>query len=165
MGAIPLTIVTNDETTEIKSEFISRQRDLESQIARIDNLITDLISHKLSLENANRQIEQMAVNEKDGAKRGKLYFAMRTNIELLTKVFGAISDLENIKFRYNKEIDDVIEKKTRIVFIDIKRLNEKLSDNAGNLSEFFDRLSNAMNSPSNRKAITQDLNSNPDYKL
>jgi hypothetical protein len=164
MGAIFLgnVYIKNEE---IQSEFISRQKNLESQIDHLDRFVTDLISHKISLENANRQIEQMASSEKDGVKRGKLYHALRNNIELLTKIFNSISELESIKFKYHKEIDGVIEQKIRIIAIDIRRLEEKRDSDDIDLVGFFEKLSNVISSPTKRKVITQELNSDPEYKL
>ena len=96
-------VITN---IEIQNELENRRKDLEAQIDHLDRFIIDLTSHKLSLENANRQIEMLANVETDASKRGKFYTALRMNIELLTKIFDSISKIENIKHSYHKEIDD-----------------------------------------------------------
>ena len=86
-----------DSKTEIKTEFSERKKQLEQQIDHLDNFITDLKSHKISLENANRQLEQLAVQETDAVKKAKYFAAIRTNIELLTKIFNSMSELESKK--------------------------------------------------------------------
>lgn len=84
-------------SSDIQTEIINRQERLEAQIDHLDKFITDLTAHKISLENANRQIEKLAQTETDANKRGKYYTVLRINIELLTKIFNSISELESIK--------------------------------------------------------------------
>ena len=57
---------------EIQTELGDRQKALDAQIDHLDRWITDLTSHKLPLENANRQIEKLAAVEQDPGKRGNL---------------------------------------------------------------------------------------------
>ena len=151
---------------EIQGELVGRQKSLDSQINHLDNFVTDLISHKISLENANRNLEQMAVAEKDPVKRSKFYFAIRENIELLTKIFNSISDLENIKHRYHKEIDDVITNKIKLIAVDIRRIEDKIADGSGDLTSFFEKLGNVM--VNSNKAVTNTtaaLENDPEYKM
>jgi hypothetical protein len=151
---------------EIQGEFNDRQRSLDVQINHLENFVTDLISHKLSLENANRSMEQMAVAEKDPTKKAKLYFAIRENIELLTKIFHVISEFENIKHRYHKEIDEVVANKIKIIAIDIRRIEDKLNDGSGDVMSFFEKLGNVMaNSKKTIPTATASLENNPEYKM
>jgi len=62
-----------------------RKKELECQLDHLDKFVTDLRSHKISLENVNQQLEQLASRESDASKRAKYYVAIRSNIELLTK--------------------------------------------------------------------------------
>ena len=153
---------------EIQIELIGRQNSLDAQIDHLERFITDLVSHKISLENANRQIEQLANAEQDPSKKGKYYTALRINIELLTKIFDSISKLETIKHNYHKEIDDVIVNKIKLIAIDIRKLDEMKTGGGEDLVGFFEKLGNAManlgkgtttNSP---KTV---VDTNPEYKL
>lgn len=152
---------------EIQGELVNRQKSLDSQIDHLDKFVTDLISHKISLENANRNLEQLAIAEKDQTKRSKYYFAIRENIELLTKIFNSISDLENIKHRYHKEIDDVIANKIKFIAVDIRKIEDKISDGSGDISSFFEKLANAMSNPtkSNTNTAISTLENDPEYKM
>ena len=154
---------------EIQTELVGRQNNLESQIDHLDRFITDLTSHKLSLENANRQIEKMALAEQDSTKKGKYYTAIRANIELLTKVFDSIARLENIKHSYHKEIDDVIVNKVKLIAIDIRKLDETLKGGEGDLVTFFEKLGAAMagtrKGEENPAIKNTTINTDPEYKL
>ena len=151
---------------EIQGELGGRQKDLDAQISHIARFVDDLISHKISIENANRHLEQMAMAEKDSAKKNKYYYAIRENIELLTKIFNSISDLENIKYRYNKEIDDVIANKIKIIAIDIRRIDDKIGDGSGDLVAFFEKLSSVMSNPNKVTTNTAAvLENDPEYKM
>jgi len=156
-----------DSKIEIKSEFAQRKIQLEQQIDRIDNFITDLKSHKISLENANRQLEQIVSQETDTVKKVKYYTAVRSNIELLVKIFSSISELESVKHRYHKEINDITIGKFKLVDVDIRKLDERLNSGGENLSEFFEKLGNAMSGlgklPAN--TIKTNLENDPEYKL
>jgi len=159
-------IVDIDNKNEIHSEFEQRKKELECQLDHLDKFVTDLRSHKISLENVNQQLEQLASKESDASKRAKYYVAIRSNIELLTKIFNSISELESIKHRYHKEIDDIMLEKIRLFNIDMRKL-EGLKDGGENLVEFFEKLSNAM-SNSNKfqnDIIKSSLQKNPEYKL
>jgi DNA repair ATPase RecN len=158
---------------EIQTELVGRQNSLESQVDHLDRFIQDLVSHKLSLENANRQIEQLAQAETDPTKRGKYYTTLRINIELLTKIFDSIAKLETIKHNYHKEIDDVIVNKIKLIAIDIRRLDEMKTNGGEDLVGFFEKLGNAManigkdkdkiGSVSNK--VETEMANSPEYKL
>lgn len=152
---------------EIQNELGDRQKALDAQIDHLDRWITDLTSHKLSLENANRQIEQMAIAETDATKRAKYYISIRMNIELLTKIFDSISKIEGIKYNYHKEIDDVIMGKIKLIAIDIRKLEEALKDGSGDLVGFFEKLGVAMSKAGKGEQIpAQAVTTNdPEYKL
>lgn len=154
-------------SSEIQSEYVERRRSLESQIDHLDNLIRDLLSHKIALENANRQIEKLTHVEQDSNKKRKLFELLRENIELLTKVFNAISELESIKYRYHKEIDDVITDKFKLIAIDIRKIDERMKDGNGDLTVFFEKLGNVMSNLDRKETISiqQKLDDNPEYKL
>jgi DNA repair ATPase RecN len=156
-----------DSKAEIKIEFSERKKQLEQQIDHLDNLITDLKSHKISLENANRQLEQLASQETDAVKKAKYFAAIRTNIELLTKIFNSMSELESIKHRYHKEINDITIGKFRLLDVDIRKIDEGLRNGGENLSEFFEKLGNAMSGLSKAQAntIKTNLDKDPEYKL
>lgn len=159
---------TTITSVDIQNEIVSRQQSLEAQITHLDNFIIDLTSHKISLENANRQIEKLAKSETDVNKRGKYYTVLRINIELLTKIFNSISELESIKHKYHKEIDDVIISKIKLVAIDIRKIEEGLKHGEGDLSEFFEKLGNAMSNVNKSGAtdtIKTNLDNDPEYKL
>lgn len=152
---------------EIQIELSDRQKALDAQIDHLDRFITDLTSHKLSLENANRQIEQMAIAETDASKRAKYYISIRMNIELLTKIFDSISKIESIKYNYNKEIDDVIVGKIKLIAIDIRKLEEALKDGSGDLVGFFEKLGTAMAKVGKGESIPAQaaVTNDPEYKL
>ncbi len=152
---------------DIQSELIKRQNALDAQIDHLDKFITDLISHKISLENANRQIEQIATAETDPAKKGRYYNMLRMNIELLTKIFNSISELESIKHRYHKEIDDVLGNKFKLIAVEIRKIEDRLKDGDTQLVDFFEKLGNAMSNlgkPGGTQ-IKTNLDSDPNYKL
>ena len=165
--------ITTIPKAEIQSELVGRQNALDAQIDHLDRFITDLISHKLSLENANRQIEQLAHAETDPAKRGRYYTTLRVNIELLTKIFDSIAKLETIKHNYNKEIDDVIVNKIKLIAIDIRKLDEMKTGGGEDLVGFFEKLGVAManlgkggSTLSTKSSLSNDpVNNDPEYKL
>lgn len=152
---------------EIQTELGDRQKALDAQIDHLDRFVTDLVSHKISLENANRQIEKLASAEQDATKRGRYYTSLRMNIELLTKIFDSISKLENIKHNYHKEIDDVIVNKIKLVAIDIRKLDEALKGGDGDLVGFFEKLGSAMSNlgKGGSTNIKTSITSDPEYKL
>ncbi len=152
---------------EIQIELKDRQKALDAQIDHLERFITDLISYKISLENANRQIEKLASAEPDIIKRNKYYKALRVNIELLTKIFDSISKLEHIKHQYHKEIDEVILDKIKLIAVDIRKLDERSSDGDGNLVGFFEKLGNAMSNLNKGESsvINSSITYDSDYKL
>ena len=154
-------------TGQIEKEFSDRQGNLETQIDHLDRFIQDLVVHKLMLENANRQIEILANNERDASKKRSYYHTMASNVELLTKVFNSISELENIKYRYHKEIDDVLHTKIRLTVIDIQKLINKLESTEDNLLSFFEKLGNVLSNPQKMKQTINQIDtvSNPEYEL
>jgi len=155
------------QSSDIQQEFITRQKHLEAQIDHLDLFITDLTSHKISLENANRQIEQLALAEKDATKRGKFYTTLRMNIELLTKIFNSISELESIKHRYHKDINEVVYNKLKLINIDIRKIEESLKDNNMDMIGFFEKLGNAMSNltKAGSTPVKTELENKPEYKL
>ena len=156
-----------ENKTAIVAEFSERRTKLEQEIDHLDNFIIDLKSHKISLEHVNSQLEQLAAQEQDRNKRTKFFVAIRANIELLTKIFNSISELENIKQRYHKELNDVMTNKIKLVEIDIRKLEEGLKNGSENLSEFFEKLGNALSNSNRQQSqqIEKKLDENPDYKL
>jgi hypothetical protein len=153
---------------EIQTELGDRQKALDAQIDHLDRWITDLTSHKLSLENANRQIEKLAAVEQDPGKRGKFYLSLRLNIELLTKIFDSISKIETIKHNYHKEIDDVIVNKIKLIAIDIRKLDETKPGGEGDLVGFFEKLGTAMSKMGRAETAPPEitnLTNDPEYKL
>jgi len=155
-----------DNRTEIKAEFLQRKNQLEQQIDHLDNFITDLTSHKISLENANRHIEHLITLEKDQIKKSKYFHAIRNNIELLTKVFNSISEIESIKHRYYKEINEITISKFKLIDVDIRRINEKIRDGGQeNLSVFFEKLKDTLSGSKISNKEESNLNKDPEYKL
>lgn len=154
--------------TEVRTELVKRQDRLESQIDHLDRFIIDLTSHKISLENANRQIEQLITTEQDPIKKAKLFLSIRMNIELLTKIFDSIAKLETIKYNYNKEIDDVIVGKIKLIAIDIRKLDEAIKNGGDvDLGSFYEKLGNAM-ATYGKAGVTNiktELVNDPTYKL
>lgn len=152
--------------SEIQIELVGRQNNLESQIDHLDRFIIDLTSQKISLENANRQIEKMASMETDIGKKSKYYTALRTNIELLTKIFDSISKIESIKYNYHKEIDDVIMGKIKLIAIDIRKLDENVKSGDGDLVTFFEKLNSAISTLGKSGSTAKNtLTNDPEYKL
>lgn len=150
------------QNDEVKEEISKRSAILETQIIHINNLTNDLMKHKINIENANQVIEQLIKNEKDNDKKYKLYGTLKTNVELITKIFSSISELENIRYRYHKEIDDIMLNKFRI-------LKDKLDNSATSLGSFMQKLNDVMtNNTSPTNIITQEqtaLQSDINYKL
>lgn len=152
---------------EIQTELGDRQKALDAQIDHLGRFVLDLVSHKLSLENANRQIEQLAMAETDPTKKGKYYTQLRVNIELLTKIFDSISKIESIKYNYHKEIDDVIVGKIKLIAIDIRKLDEAIKDGATDLVGFFEKLGSVMTRIGKGESIPAQavIVNDPEYKL
>lgn len=151
---------------EILQDFAGQQTSLEQQIDVLNRRILSLQSHILSLEQTNNVLEQMAQSEKDVTQRSRLYGAIRNNIELLTKVYGVIKEFEDVRFRYHKEIDDVLFNKYKLVAVDIRRIEEKLNDtSSGDLIGFFEKLSSTMSSTEKREQIKSSLDDKPEYRL
>jgi hypothetical protein len=152
---------------QIEDDFSNRQLNLDTQIDHLDRFIQDLVVHKLMLENANRQIEILANNERDATKKRYLYKAISENVELLTKVFNSISELENIKYKYHKEIDDILHNKIKLTVIDIQKLINKIDSAEDNLLGFFEKLGNVLSNPQKMKQSNNQINisSNPEYEL
>jgi hypothetical protein len=152
---------------EIQTELGDRQKALDAQIDHLDRWIRDLTSHKISLENANRQIEMLAMAETDSGKKGKFYLQLRLNIELLTKIFDSISKIESIKYNYHKEIDDVIVGKIKLIAIDIRKLDEALKDGSGDIVGFFEKLGSAMSKIGKGEPLPAQavIVNDPEYKL
>ena len=147
------------ESQEFTEEIGGRIGELDNHINNINNLIMDLKKHKLSIEGANLTLESLVKNEQDKMKKLKFYGIIKTNVELLTKIFSAIAEMENIKFRYNKEIDDVILNKHRI-------LKEKLNKNNNSIEDFLEKLSGTyVNHPQAVQACKEEILDDPKYNL
>ncbi len=150
---------------EISSKFEDQRSQLDAQITQLGSRILSLQKHIISLEHANSVLDQLAKNEKDGTKIKQYYGAMKQNIELLAKLYEVIKEYEGIKFKYYKEIDDIMISKYRMISVDIKKLEERLNG-ADDVFGFFERLTEALkNSGSKRELVKSELQSDPDYKL
>jgi len=150
---------------EISSKIEDQKSQLETQITQLGTRILNLQKYIITLEHANNVIEQLANNEKDGAKIKSYYAAVKQNIELLAKIFEVIKEYEGVKFKYYKEIDDIIISKYKMISIDIKKLEEKLNG-SDDVFGFFERLTDALkNSGAKREQVTSELQNDPDYKL
>jgi hypothetical protein len=137
------------ENDQIVKDISKRTSTLESEIDGINNLIMDLKKHKLNMESANTLIDSMIKSETDKLKKMKLYGVIKTNVELLTKIYSTIAEFENIKFRYHKEIDDVILNKYRL-------LKDKINNNNGSIEEFLEKLGNTYVGKKDAVAACQD---------
>jgi hypothetical protein len=137
------------ENDQIVKDIGQRTLTLEREIDGINNLIMDLKKHKLNMESANTLIDSMIKGETDKLKKMKLYGVIKTNVELLTKIYSTIAEFENIKFRYHKEIDDVILNKYRL-------LKDKINNNNGSIEEFLEKLGNTYVNKKDAVAACQD---------
>ncbi|HQF37201.1 MAG TPA: hypothetical protein PLL26_06225 [Candidatus Dojkabacteria bacterium] len=150
----------------IANDFTLQKQLLERQIDSLNQKILAVQSHVLTLEQANRVLEQMAQSERDGIQKSKYYGAIRNNIELLTKLYSVIKEFEDVKFRYHKEIDDVLNNKFRLIAVEIRRIDEKIGEATSfNLIEFFEKLSNTFSNSEKRDQIKAVLGENPEYQL
>ena len=150
---------------EISSKFEGQQTQLEAQITQLGTRVLALQKYIISLDQANNVLEQLAQNEKDAAKKKSYYAAVKQNIELLAKLFEVIKEYEGVKFKYYKEIDDMLISKYKMISVDIKRLEEKLngSDDA---FTFFEKFVEALkNSGSKKEEVKKELQDSPEYKL
>jgi len=155
--------VTKDN---IASDFTSQKQLLEKQIDSLNQKILAVQSHVVTLEQANRVLEQMTQSERDGVQRAKYYGAIKNNIELLAKLYSVIKEFEDVKFRYHKEIDEVLNNKFRLIAVEIRRIDERIGEAASfNLVEFFEKLSSTFSNSEKREQIKEVLSSSPEYQL
>jgi len=151
---------------EILQDFSVQKNSLEQQIDLLNQRILSLQVHILSLEQTNNVLEQMAVSEKDTTQRSRLYGAIRNNIELLAKLYSVVKEFEDVRFRYHKEIDDVLFNKYKLVAVEIRRIEDKIAESSsGDLIGFFEKLATTLSSSEKREQIKKSLDDKPEYQL
>ncbi len=151
---------------EILQDFSIQKTTLENQIDLLNQRILALQNHILTLEQTNRTLEHMAQAEKDASQRSRFFAAIRGNIELLTKLYSVVKDFEDVRFKYFKEVDDVLFNKHKLVAVEIRRIDEKIGEAAStDLIGFFEKLSTVLTSSEKRAQISADLEDKIEYKL
>lgn len=156
--------LVNDKT-EISKDFSKQSTILEQQIDVLNQKILQLQGHILTIETANSTMEQMARIEKDATKKSKIFAAMRYNLELLVKMYSTIKEYEDVKFRYHKEIDDMLHNKYKLIAIDIRRIEKGLDGPNSGIAHLYERLTDLMSDQGKLRKIEQDLADNPEYRL
>lgn len=151
---------------EILQDFSIQKDTLEQQIDLLNQRVMSLQNHILTLEQTNRTLEQMAQAEKDATQRSRLFGAIRNNIELLAKLYSVVKEFEDTRFKYYKEVDDVLFNKYKLVAVDIRRIEEKIGEaGSTDLLGFFEKLSTVLTDPEKRSQAKADLEDKPEYKL
>jgi hypothetical protein len=152
--------------SEIIQDFAAQKNSLEQQIDLLNQRILSLQNHILTLEQTNRTLEQLARSEKDAQQKARLFGAIRVNIELLAKLYSVVKEFEDVRFRYYKEVDDVLYNKFRLIAVEIRRIEEKVGEtSSGDILRFFENLSTILSNPEKRSQMKVDLEENPEYKL
>jgi len=152
--------------SEIIQDFAAQKNSLEQQIDLLNQRILSLQNHILTLEQTNRTLEQLARSEKDAQQKARLFGAIRVNIELLAKLYSVVKEFEDVRFRYYKEVDDVLYTKFRLIAVEIRRIEEKVGEtSSGDILRFFENLSTILSNPEKRSQMKVDLEENPEYKL
>lgn len=149
---------------EISNNIGIRENTLSKEIQHLQVLIDDLIGYKLSIENANITIQQLIRNETSADKKTKLNYYISKNVELLTRIFSTIAEFENIKYRYHKEVDDVILNKFKLLAVDIRKIEEKMHDPEDGIFAFFEGIKNAT-SGKKMTEINDAIKDNKEYQL
>lgn len=149
-----------DSKHEILTEFTSQKNLLEIQIEELNSKILSLQKHIIALERANSVLEQLAVSEKDSSQKSRYYGAIRNNTELLARLYAVIKEFEDVKFKYYKEIDDVLYNKFKLVAIEIRKLEDKIGDEY-NFMNFFEKLGDVLSK--NKTGIESETQ--PEYRL
>ncbi len=157
-----MSSVTKDE---IVQSFTDQEDNLNKQISVIETKILSVQRHILTLEQANQVIEKLAQSEKDPTQKFKYYSAIRNNVELLARLYEVVKEFENVKFKYFKEVDDVIYNKYRLIAVEIRRLEEKIDSGNFSFLEFFEKLAVTFSNPEQRALIKSDLEEKPEYRL
>jgi hypothetical protein len=160
----------NIESLVVDKQDISKSLDtrttaLDKQIDILDQKILQLQSHILTVETANSKMEHMAQNEKDPVKRSKIYAAMRYNIELLVKLYSVIKEYEDVKFRYNKEINEVVYNKYHLVAIELRKIEKNIDSTGSGVMGMYEKLTELMGNRDRMRKIEEELNSDPEYRL
>ncbi len=106
----------------ISEDFRQEKVQLEREIVNIEMKQTELQVHISDLEVANSGLKNLIKTEKDPVKKSKYYAAIRSNIELVAKIYSAYKDFESIKFSYRKEISTLTQNKNRIIYIELEKI-------------------------------------------
>lgn len=138
-----------------------KQQDLQHYLNNIDNNVQhldNLITQEQSLKNA------------DHNKIKNYRYAMTKSIELINQLHNTYKEYENVKFRYFKQIDESSNYKHRLIELEMKKLDDKLSNNIEGFTKMMQLIANSINSPNsgNNELVEKskkEIISNPDYEL
>ncbi len=157
-------------TEHIVDDFNFQKDVLEKQITILELRQQEIQSHIASIENANHHLDILIQQEKDSKKKGFLFKAKTSNIEILVKLYDTYNRFEETKFKYYNNIGDLTFKQHRMIEVDIKKISEKVDKLTGNdmvdmfknLSDLFSNTSSMELSPEIKNQINVE---DDDYKL
>lgn len=163
----------NQET--IVKDYNDRIQLLRNQISNIEIKQQDLQQYLNNIDNNIQHLDTLITQEQslknpDYNKIKNYRYAMTKSIELINQLHNTYKEYENVKFRYFKQIDESSNYKHRLIELEMKKLDDKLSNNIEGFTQMMQMIASHINLPNsgNNELIERskkEIISNPDYEL
>lgn len=150
------------ENEQVSSEFELEVQRLEKEILNIEMKQTEIQNHISDLENANSGLKQMIKTESDNGKRAKYYGAIKSNIELIAKMYSAYKDFEGVKFNYRKEVSALVQNKNRLIHVDLPKIGTTSSAGPEELLSVFRVIAETMKEGQGKQKLLEQVNVDDD---
>lgn len=157
----------NDRNSKLEIQIQNvelRQQELYGQITTIDQQII-LYENQITYELQKQPVNYKAVNS-------LTQNAVRLR-ELLSTMYRVYKEFEDVKYRYHKSIDDIINNKYKLLAVEIRKIEEKIDDHSDtNLMEIMSYLTKSFSQVSEKNVESkvvnqaqQSLKSDPEYDM
>lgn len=152
----------------IENDVLEDIRNSGREITQIELRQAELNSLILSIENANRNLENLIQSSTDQVAKSKWYTAISYNIDRLSKLYSVYREFEDTKYKYLTLINDSKFKKHRLLRIDIPKIEDQIRGGSEEYSQIFTSLIKELKQAKTEdKKIVVDnkICDNPEYEL
>ena len=159
---------------EIKQEYDDSRTRISKQLNRLELKGLEIQTHINRIEAGIQHLESM-IQQELNSSRGPDYNkissyrgAIAKNIEVITKLYSCYREFEDVRYRCEKELNDQSYKHHRLVEVEIKQVDQKISNlETNDLLAVFSAISKLVNVPDNKlkTEIMEELEQDPEYRM
>lgn len=113
-----------DGDVKLGKNFTKTEDIVHKDVTHVENRLSNIQLYISSLDTQVNNIKQLIQNEKDPAKKGKLYGVLNNSMELIVKFQDLYLKAMDIRYKYRREQVDFLIKKTKLIEIDLRKYKD-----------------------------------------